>query len=442
MSTRDLIESVPTSVRQAVGEAAAWSKTFVGQLHYNQDRPTFTGRMTLEEFTEFTVVHNKKWAEEANASLETVTQREIIDAHANGLALFTLQGLVEATKRRAAENGADERLVEILHGVQDRIGRSAHYGLPPVTLVLTGDPKVITVKEPSGQTLATKLVLSAGSLFAVADGQHRREAARRVRDLLNDIIEKRRAPKSAKFFPTLDTAFSSEELEAWVGVLETFRSMSLITYEAHIGLDVTQARQMFTNYNCHVKPVKVETNLEFDRDNPINRFNKEWLIPELPRDSKDPEKPYIDLRQVAAINGFLFMGQTSIKSAPFHIDALIPNAKEFWKTVMEAPDWNREGTLLRDVPVLKGLAKAWFYVFVAKRNKRDNMAEPLRAYIRKTVFDKAWMESVPDLKAHTVPLENDGFRFSPAHNDIVGCIVRHTVGTETKTRRGRARGTT
>jgi hypothetical protein len=423
-----LVESVPTSVRLAAGESAAWSKTFVGQLYYNQDRPTFTGRMTLEDFTEFTVVHNKKWAEEANASLQTVTQRDIIDAHANGLALFTLQGLVAATRKRASDEGAAPKLVETLDAIQDHIGRSAHYGLPPVTMVLTGDPKVITVKEASGNVIATKLILNAGALFAVADGQHRREAARRVREFLNDIIEKRRAPKSAKFYPAQDASFTADELEAWVGVQDTFRSASLITYEAHIGLDVTQARQMFTNYNCHVKPVKAEFNLDFDQNNPINRFNKEWLNPELPRDKDDPSKPYIDLRQVAAINGFLFLGKTTIKSAPYHIEAWVPNAKEFWKTVTESTDWNRKGSLLREVSVLKGLAKAWFYVFVARRNKREDKAEALRGYIRKTAFDAAWMESVPGLKAHTVPIEGDGFRFSPAHNDIVACIVGHALG--------------
>src|SRR6266404_771353 len=68
-----------------------------GQLERNQGLATFTGRLTLEQFTDLTVVHNRRCAEDAGESIDSVTQREIIDAHANGLAAFMLQGLVAAT---------------------------------------------------------------------------------------------------------------------------------------------------------------------------------------------------------------------------------------------------------------------------------------------------------------------------------------------------------
>src|SRR5580765_4130095 len=86
-------------------------KRFLGYLELNQGSPTISGRMTLDEFAEYTVVHNRKWADEAAASVDTVTQREIIDAHANGLATFILQGLVAATAKRlkqAASEMGDE----------------------------------------------------------------------------------------------------------------------------------------------------------------------------------------------------------------------------------------------------------------------------------------------------------------------------------------------
>lgn len=47
-----------------------------------------------------------------------------------------------------------------------------------------------------------------------------------------------------------------------------------------------------------------------------------------------------------------------------------------------------------------------------------------REYTRETIFDKNWVRSVKGLKDHTVPVDNEiGFRFSPAHNDIVTAIV-------------------
>ena len=111
------------------------------------------------------------------------------------------------------------------------------------------------------------------------------------------------------------------------------------------------------------------------------------------------------------------------------LSKLLGPLKEFWTTVLQSKEWARSATLLRDVPVLKGLAKAWFYVFVARRKRKGDKAEQLRAYIRKTNFDRTWMESVPGLTAHTVPNEGEpGFRFSPAHNDILARIVEHALG--------------
>lgn len=394
-----------------------------GQLERNQGLATFTGRLTLEQFTDLTVVHNRRWAEDAGESVDTVTQREIIDAHANGLALFMLQGLVAATiSRLEDEPTTSEGVLAQLENLQNKVGRSAHYGLPQVTLVLPGDPDF----ENIGESFA-RLALPAGRMFVVADGQHRREAARRVREFLTQVILDRRIPKATKFYPPHTDPVPAVELEAWISVQDTFRSWTLISYEAHIGLSVEQARQMFTNYNCNVKPVKADLNLEFDQTNPINQFAKTWAVPQI-REFTDGNS-VLDLRQLASIHGLLFVGKTTIKSAPYNVTEMEPIAKEFWTTVLGSTEWKRPGSLIREVPVLKGLAKAWFYVFLARRNNRHGQAARVRSYVRDTKFDRAWVESVPSLKDHTVPADNDaGFRFSPAHNDIVTTIVSDVFG--------------
>lgn len=422
-----LTEGSVTTILDALKETRQRQKILTGQLNLNQGLPTHTGRMTLEEFIELTVVHNRRWADEAGASVDDVTQRDIIDAHANGLATFILQGLVAATDDRLSKGG-DVGLRERLAAIHDRVGRSAHYGLPPVTFVLKDQAPARNITK-DGEPIATQLTLPTGMLFAVADGQHRREAARRVRDLLIDVISNRRIPKSAKFYPQSDDPITAEEIEAWVAIQDTFRSWTYISYEAHIGLTVPQARQMFTNYNCHVKPVKAEFNLSFDQSNPINTFAKEWLAEQLKASDNGGEVLEFDLRQLASINGFLFLGKTTIRSAPYNVEALMPSAREFWTTVLGTPEWRRKNSLLHEVPVIKGLAKAWFYVFLARRHQRRNQAEKLRAYIRQSRFDNVWVDQVEGLKSHTVPADNEtGFRFSPAHNDIVAKIVANALG--------------
>jgi hypothetical protein len=420
-------EGTAVSADTAMQLSRQRSTVLTGQLDYNQGSGTFTGRLTLEQLADLTVVHNRKWAQEAGESLDQVTQREIIDAHATGLAAFMLQGLIDATIKRSKGDLALAPLVDQIKAMQDKIGVSMHYGLPPVTLVLPRQPDIIPLHDGNAQVVGHRMIVPAGVFFYVADGQHRREAARRVRSFLNEVISSRRVTKSSKFFPCSEGPIGVEEIEAWGAIQETFRGWTVVCYEAHLGLNVDQARQMFTNYNCHVKPVKAELNLEFDQSNPINRFGKEWIWEELKQTNCPSSK--LDLRQVAAINGFLFLGKPTIKSAPFNVTDLLPTAKEFWTTVMKSPEWQREGSLLREVPVLKALAKAWFYCFIAKRNKREDKTTALRAYIRSTVFDKAWMESVPRLSTHTVASAGEpGFRFSPAHNDIVGVLVPHVLG--------------
>jgi hypothetical protein len=422
---KSITESESTNIQDAMNAARQRAVNLVGQLERNQGRPTFTGRLTLEQFAELTVVHNRKWAEDAGESMDVVTQREILDAHANGLATFMLQGLIDATIRRLPEQQTGSPVLEVLERFQDRVGRSAHYGLPQVTLVLTGEPAVTPLKEGE-DIVAARIALPSGRLFFVADGQHRREAARRVRDFLNDLIATRRIPSKGKFYPHSDTPMTADEMEAWVAIYETFRTWTLISFEAHIGLTVEEARQMFTNYNCHVKPVKMDLSLEFDQSNPINTFAKEWVLEQM---EAVPGGPKLGLRELATINGFLFLGKTTIKSAPYDVAEILPIAKEFWTSVVQLREWRRANSLLHELPVLKALAKAWFYVFVARRNQRRDKSEELRAYIRKTVFDRNWMESVPGLKVHTVPAAGElGFRFSPAHNDIVARIVEHAIG--------------
>jgi hypothetical protein len=409
------------SVDVALRAARQRQIELLGQVERNQGLATFTGRLTLEQFADFTVVHNRRWADDAGESFDSVTQREIIDPHANGLAMFMLQGLVAATILRGEDGSFPPEVAQELSLIQDKVGRSTHYGLPQVTLVLTGVPDFAEIPSVSAAT-AIRLFLPAGRLFVVADGQHRREAARRVRELLNRVVADRRIPKGVRFYPTQDDPISAAELEAWIAVQDTFRSWTMISYEAHIGLTIDQARQLFTNYNCNVKPVKFDLNLVFDQSNPLNQFAKEWVLPEVAHASDG--HAVFDLRQLASIHGFLFLGKTTIKSAPYNVTQMLPVAKEFWATVLQSPEWDRRGSLIREVPVLKALAKAWFYVFLARRNSRLHKAPQLRSFVRQTVFDKAWVEAVPGLNAHTVPADNDaGFRFSPAHNDIVARIV-------------------
>lgn len=432
VSTRNIAEALRETQQRRV--------SLVGALGLNQGRPTITGRLSLEALVDLSVVHNKRWIADAGESIDLVTQRELKESHVTGLAIFILQGLVDATIRRVREQPAfPSQTLMALNRIADRLGcgnqvdegkrDAGHYGIPQFTFVLpeTEDLDVTQFRDQNGEMIAARYFLPAGRLFVTADGQHRREAARRVREFLTETIANRRTPKNQKFYSAEDAPLSADEVDAWVLVQETFRSYSTVSYEVHLNLTVPQARQMFTNFNAKVLPVKPDLNLEFDSANPINQFGKQEVVAQLPKTADG--KPILDLRQVAAINGFLFLGKSSIKQAPYNVDLLKPKAREFWTTVFQSVDWRRPDSYLREVAILKGLAKAWFYVHFARRNRHPGRDRTLREYIRTTKFDNAWVEEVPDLKLFVIQTAGGGgsIRFQPAHNEIVACIVDHVI---------------
>lgn len=412
-----IIEEAETTATKAVRVNRPRTVQLIGQLDDNQGSLTYTGRLTLDQFCDLTIVHNRKWAEEAGEKFDQVTQREIMDSHVNGIALFLLQGLVHATIKRSDVEEIPASVVKALEGIQDTIGTTAHYGIPQVTLVLEGEPTIRVIKDDDGQAIAARLSLPAGKLFVVADGQHRREAAKRVRDFLQNVVGDRRIPKNSKLVPERETSMSVDELEAWIAVQSTFKSITVVAYEAHMGITVNEARQLFTNFNCHVKPVSAQLNYQFDQSNPINQFAKGWLKKFL---AKNDSREY-DLKELAAINGFLFLGKPSIRSAPFNItdDA----AKEFWEAVVNSKEWKRKGSAIHEPPVLKGLAKAWFMVYTARRNSAAGKEDAVNAYIKTTRFDDAWVGSMHGMRQQVIESE-DGWRFAPTHNEIVRLLVR------------------
>lgn len=428
----DVETTVPAlmSVSDAMSQTRRRRTSLIGQLAHNQGRATFTGRLTLERLADLTVAHDRRLAEDTGLSLDSVTQRELIDSHANGLARFMLGGLIDATKRRCQDSMQDHAVITAIERFLEAAGRSPHYGLPQVTLVLPSEPEFERVAGPDDSNVV-RLYLPAGTLFLVADGQHRREPAVRVRDFLRSVVTSRRVSRACRLLPVQDALLSPAELDALIGVQETFLSWSMASFEAHIGLNVEEARQVFANYNCNVKPVRQELIGKFDNSNPINQYGRESVIPAVSAASNGEE--VLDIRQVASINGFLMLGRTSIRVWPGNVRDIIPVAEEFWRTILGTTEWRRSGSLLREVPVLKGLAKAWFYVFLARRNSRRDRHDQLLAYLACCRFDRAWMEAVPGLSAHTVPADTGsdngvGFRFSPAHNDIMALIVRDALG--------------
>ena len=65
MVEAQVTETRAASISDALRSSRQRAIVLTGQLERNQGQATFTGRLTLEQFADLTVVHNRKWAEDA-----------------------------------------------------------------------------------------------------------------------------------------------------------------------------------------------------------------------------------------------------------------------------------------------------------------------------------------------------------------------------------------
>lgn len=389
-----------------------------GTLERNQGRVTFSGRMTLEQLVETTTVHNRAWADAADVqdAAAQVTQREIQSAHATALTYFLLQGVATATLARLEEDSL--QVPALLRSVVSRLSPPSSVAIPPVTLVLSDMPEIVS------ERYTTSLALPAGTLFLVADGQHRREAARRLRDLFTEVIASGAVPKSAAPFlggGIEPGALTEDLLDVFVSLQDTFRAWTFVAYEAHLGLNVAEMRQLFINYNYHAKPVSAELSLSFDESHPLNVFNKG--LQESLRSARSGLD--ISLRQLATITGLAVMGRPNMRRMPRDPQEATDAAEQFWTLIRTAKDFKRPESLLRSIPVMKGLAKAYWVAFRAPGRFRAEAGSKrdLRATLKTTTFDKAWLMSLSGMRDLAKPQPDGSMKFSPAHNEIVAKIV-------------------
>lgn len=411
-----------TSALDALRQTRARQLLLTGTLERNQGRPTFTGRMTLEQLVETTTVHNQAWADTASlVDAETrIMQRDIQSSHAVGLTYFLLQGVTAATLQRMEE--AQQPISQSLRDLYTRLSPPSSVAIPPVTLVLQEMPEVVTTGT------STSLALSAGTLFLVADGQHRREAARRLRDIFQTVISTGVLPRQAAVLGGgLEIGpVEPERLDAFIALQETFRSWTYIAYEAHLGLSVAETRQLFINYNYHAQPVSADLSLSFDESHPLNVFNK--VLQRTLAETRVPME--VTLRQLATITGLAVMGRPNMRRTPRDVEAALDAADRFWSMVRTSKDFRRDGTLLRALPVLKGLAKAFWVVHRAPTRFRapQSAARVLRTTIKTTVFDDAWLFAIPGMRDLARVTDDKRIAFSPAHNEIIGKIVGAILG--------------
>lgn len=410
-------------------------------------------------------------------------QRPLDKAHAASLANYMLKGMVKSAigEFQFRKESAPASLIEL----QKKIGDQAYLSLQPVTVNLRKTQfgefdNLYTKKNSEGAVVGYQIGLATHHILMVVDGQHRRFAMDMLYEYVKDLIQFRQYPsKNGQLFPAggKGEPVSPDELSAWSLVYEHLSGQNTIMVEIHLGLDVTQERQLFHDLNKLVKKVATGLALKFDTANPINQFINEYLIEsnmiqvsETDQNDWHKDNGSITRKDLTAINAFLFLGKANEKTAtPLDIEAAKEVALRFWAQVKQIKSLGqnaaRANTVAAQPVVLKALAKLIKQFSRLEDGGRQHIADLLniipkidfshtnnlwRYYQLKnnpTDFE-ALKKEFPGLEQY-LPSDDEGynrdigafdnqmnwFRFSPRSNDVIpilGDMFRWMVKAPTR----------
>lgn len=376
-------------------------------LSQNLGNTTVKLHLPMNEFVDISTVYNRDYVEEENLSAAEIAQRIERRPHTKNLARYTVAGLFQKGIDDYREAG--KKVPDRVLTLQSEIGKPVYAAIQPVVCNIRDADSDMAIqpvieKRADGEVESKNfcyLQLLLSQRLTVVDGQHRRIGFATAIDWLRDTVHKGRYKPSGLFNPSsgIDGAgyIFREVLEFWKAVLDHGVQHSYVAVECHIGLNIDQERQLFTDLNLRgLKPSKGQT-LEFDQADPLNR-----LIREMKEgghfkfditDSDESDWAKDDGRQlrkdVNTVTAFLTLGKgSSVGIVPADIENKAKWGERFWNAVQRTPNFGKPGaktkTVLSQPVVLKGLAKLLHELEFGASKVRDEHA---REAVYKAMLD-------------------------------------------------------
>jgi hypothetical protein len=457
-----------------VDSTGRWYNALIGD---NLGRTTVKLGMSLKDFIDSSSVANRKNVEnDESMKGEFHAQRALTPSHANGLAKYTLMGLVKAQITKM--NGKiDQRILKL----RDDLGNPAYASLQPVVCNIRSckpngtDLKIRGVSDNSGiATQAYEIFLGARQHMRVVDGQHRREGFKGVLEFLIKVNQTYKYPNKGIFVPT---GYHNEPIDPithkfWEDILDIALSHSTIAIECHLGLVEEEEQQLFYDLNSKVKKVGVSTAFEYDHTDPVNKFIADELIPEnilgfVPsdKDVSDWQKDdgRISRKDINTVTCLLALGKNVSKTAtPALVQKRSKYVKRFWKIIASSSSFGSKNakskTILAQPVVLKALAKLAFDLTHGHRNIQDQdgykklceaiiskeldfshknplwtallMSNEEREKSFKGISKFVHVPAETNLDAGTIDPDKGWVRFGSRHNDIfprLGDTIRYAL---------------
>jgi hypothetical protein len=254
-----------------------------------------------------------------------VAQRPLDIAHARGLGVYMLKGLVNSAMARRTLS--DKPIPEVFHQVLRKLGSQPYFSLQPfVANIRDINPEKPSVRADrvvslKNETRGFQVFLPRHFRWWMIDGQHRLVGGQFTKEFLEYVTKNGAYPARNNLF-TERGKVPAEDMIVWMEALECARSFASVKVELHLGLSVEQERQLFHDLNNLGKKVTRSLSLKFDGSNPITKFIESVLIDELGlRDCEaehgdwSEDQGALSRKDIVAINAIAFLNKGNIAGA-------------------------------------------------------------------------------------------------------------------------------
>lgn len=377
---------------------------FIG---HNLGHRVFTMSVPFRKFHDISDVANDREA-------GPVAQRPLDPNHAKKLAVYMVKGLVSAAKMRRAALGKDA--MSAFDEILRTLGEQPYFSIQPLVCNIRNVPaggtgangiRGLRLETTMGETAGFKIFLSERHVLWVIDGQHRRHAADLALEFLDQVRQTGKYPsKGAVLFAEKGRQVTESEMLVWNEAYDAARSYATLTIEVHLGLDISQERQLFHDLNRLGKKVDPSMALQFDSSNPVTQFIKRQLVGDLGMHMSDSEaKDWSDdngslvLKDAVAVNAIAFLNKGNIAGAtPAVVEPREPTILKMWGQIREIPDFGadraKEKTVAAQPVVLKAIAKIAYDLNFSNR-RPENGPE----------FFEQFLEQLPEVDfSHANPM--------------------------------------
>jgi len=355
---------------------------FIG---HNLGHRVFTMSVPFRQFHEISDVANDR-------DSGPVAQRPLDLDHARNLAKYMLRGLVSAARIRRGIQGKE--VTPAFASLMSLLGEQPYFSLQPIVCNIRNIPfggdgqggiRGIRLQTDRNETAGFRVFLSERHVLWVIDGQHRRAGADMVMTFLQSVRQSGKySAKSPISFAEKSREVSPAEMLVWNEAYEAARSYATLTLEVHLGLNISQERQLFHDLNKLGKKVSSSMALQFDSSNPITQFIKANLVADgLVRAGDVEVKDWAQdsgemaLKDLVAITSLAFLNKSNASGAtPAVIEPRQDAVLQLWQRIAEIPGFGderaKEKTVAAQPVVLKALTKLTFDLNFSNRKPENS----------------------------------------------------------------------